>query len=35
VTTAGFVALAERASGRDLGAFFTAWLETPGKPLAW
>ncbi|MBE0566572.1 MAG: hypothetical protein IH621_11470, partial [Krumholzibacteria bacterium] len=28
VTTADAVAAAERASGRDLGAFFTAWLQT-------
>ena len=35
VTTADFIALAERESGRDLRAFFTAWLTRPGKPLAW
>ena len=31
-STAEFVALAERESGQDLGAFFDAWLYTPGKP---
>jgi aminopeptidase N len=31
-TTAEFIALAERVSGRDLGAFFDEWLYTPGKP---
>ena len=35
VTTAGFVALAQRESRRDLGAFFAAWLTTPGKPTSW
>jgi len=33
VTTAGFIALAERESGRSLDAFFSAWLTQPGKPL--
>jgi aminopeptidase N len=32
VTTADFIALAERESKQDLEAFFTAWLTTPGKP---
>jgi aminopeptidase N len=32
VTTKEFIALAERVSGRDLGALFTAWLYTPSKP---
>jgi aminopeptidase N len=32
VTTAEFIAHAERISGRDLGALFTAWLYTPAKP---
>jgi len=32
VTTAEFVARAERISGRDLDALFTAWLYTPSKP---
>ena len=31
-TTAQFVALAERDSGRDLGPLFDAWLFHPGKP---
>ncbi|GAA0387186.1 M1 family metallopeptidase [Microbispora corallina] len=34
VTTADFVGLAERLSGRDLGAFFDAWLYRTGKPQA-
>ena len=34
VTTAEFIALAERISGQDLDAFFTTWLFTPGKPDA-
>jgi hypothetical protein len=32
VTTPEFIALAERMSGRELGAFFDAWLFTPAKP---
>ena len=32
VTTGDFIALAERRSRRDLGAFFDAWLFTPAKP---
>jgi aminopeptidase N len=35
VTTADFIALAERESGRNLGAFFRAWLFDAGKPRAW
>jgi aminopeptidase N len=31
-TTAEFIALADRLSGRDLGTFFDAWLFEPGKP---
>jgi aminopeptidase N len=31
-STAEFVALAERVAGRQLDAFFDAWLFTPGKP---
>ena len=27
-----FIALAERISGRELDAFFNAWLFTPSKP---
>jgi aminopeptidase N len=32
VTTEEFIALAERISGRDLRALFTAWLYTTSKP---
>ncbi|GAB2833288.1 M1 family metallopeptidase [Actinocorallia aurea] len=32
VSTADFQALAERISGQDLDALFTAWVSTPGKP---
>ncbi|HET6668155.1 MAG TPA: M1 family metallopeptidase [Intrasporangium sp.] len=32
VTTADFVALAERVSGQDLRQFFDMWLYQPGKP---
>ncbi len=32
VTTKQFIELAERISGQKLGAFFTTWLYTPGKP---
>ena len=32
VTTADFVTLAERISGKQLDAFFTTWLYTPVKP---
>ena len=35
VTTAQFVALAERVSGRDLDHFFQVWLYRPEKPTAW
>ena len=35
VTTAEFIALAEAESGRDLDAFFQAWLFTPSKPVSW
>jgi aminopeptidase N len=31
-TTAQFVRLAERESGKDLGSLFTTWLHTAGKP---
>ncbi|WP_375389852.1 M1 family metallopeptidase [uncultured Amnibacterium sp.] len=31
-STAQFVALSERLSGQDLGAFFRTWLHTAGKP---
>jgi aminopeptidase N len=32
VSTADFVALAERVSGTNLGPFFHTWLYVPGKP---
>jgi aminopeptidase N len=32
VRTSDFIALAERRSGQDLGAFFRSWLFTPSKP---
>jgi aminopeptidase N len=35
VTTAQFIALAERVSGRDLDHFFQVWLYRPGKPTSW
>jgi aminopeptidase N len=35
VTTAMFIDLAEQQSGADLGAFFQAWLQQPGKPTSW
>ena len=35
VTTADFIALAERVSGEDLGDFFQAWLFEEGKPESW
>jgi aminopeptidase N len=35
VTTAQFIALAERKSGRDLGRFFRVWLYRPEKPTSW
>jgi aminopeptidase N len=34
-TTEQFIALSERISGRDLGAFFNTWLYTAGKPTTW
>jgi aminopeptidase N len=34
VTTAQFIAHAERVSGRQLDALFDAWLFTPSKPAA-
>jgi len=34
VTTAGFIALAERVSGRQLDSLFETWLATPKKPSA-
>jgi len=35
VTTADFIALAERESGQRLDAFFDVWLYQPGKPTSW
>ena len=35
VSGADLVALAEEVSGQDLGAFFTTWIDTPGKPVSW
>jgi aminopeptidase N len=34
-STADFIALAERISGRDLGRFFRVWISTPRKPTSW
>jgi len=31
-TTAQFIRLAERLSGKDLGQLFHAWIGTAGKP---
>ena len=35
VTTADFVALAERRSGQQLDTFFDVWLSQPVKPTTW
>ena len=35
MTTADFIALAERESGQQLDAFFDVWLYQPGKPTSW
>jgi aminopeptidase N len=35
VTTADFVALAERRSGQQLDTFFDVWLSRPVKPTTW
>jgi aminopeptidase N len=35
VTTAGFIATAERVSGQQLDAFFDVWLFQPVKPTTW
>jgi aminopeptidase N len=35
VTTADFVALAERRAGQPLDAFFDVWLSQPVKPTTW
>ncbi|WP_370618396.1 M1 family metallopeptidase [Mumia sp. Pv 4-285] len=34
-STSDFIALAERISGQDLGAFFDAWVYTGTKPTTW
>lgn len=35
VSTADFIALAERVSGQELSPFFDTWLFTAGKPVRW
>jgi aminopeptidase N len=35
VTTAQFIALAERDSGMELDHFFDVWLYQPDKPTSW
>jgi aminopeptidase N len=35
VTTADFIALAERKSGQQLDQFFQAWLFEEGRPESW
>ena len=35
IDTPGFVALASKESGQDLGRFFDVWLYQPGKPTSW
>ncbi len=35
VRSADLVALAGEVGGQDLGAFFTTWIDTPGKPVTW
>jgi aminopeptidase N len=35
VTTADFIALAERVSGRQLDEFFRVWLYEEGRPESW
>jgi aminopeptidase N len=35
VTTADFIALAERRSGEELDRFFEVWLYEEGKPTSW
>jgi hypothetical protein len=34
-STPDVIALAQEVSGKDLEAFFDAWLSTPEKPVAW
>jgi aminopeptidase N len=33
-TTAQFIRLSERLSGKDLGALFHTWIGTAGKPTS-
>ena len=35
VTTADFIALAERVSGQQLDQFFQVWLYEEGRPESW
>jgi aminopeptidase N len=35
LTTAQFIALAERDSGRNLDHFFQVWLDQPEKSTSW
>jgi aminopeptidase N len=35
VTTAGFIALAERITGQQLDRFFDVWLYHEGRPESW
>ena len=35
VTTADFIALAERISGNQLDDFFRVWLYEEGRPASW
>ena len=35
MTTADFIAHAERESGRQPDEFFDAWLYEPGRPEDW
>jgi aminopeptidase N len=35
VTTADFIATAERVTGQDLTAFFDAWIFSADKPVSW
>ena len=34
-TTEQFIALSEKVSGQDLGAFFETWIYKPEKPTTW
>ena len=35
MTTADFIALAERVSGEQLDEFFEVWLYEEGRPESW